>query len=73
MTFLPEAQELVKCLLGFDQSNKRFGDYLRKNEFLRLTDFLENSKYQDEQKKDLLKKWREVLLKGTSLDTVIFP
>ena len=73
MTFLPEAQDLVKCLLGFDHSNKRFGDYLRKNGYLRLTDFLENSKYQDEQKKDLLRKWREVLLKGTSLDTVIFP
>ena len=71
--FIAEAQNLVKCLLGFDQSNKRFGDYLRKNGYLRLTDFMENSNYQDQQKINLLKKWREVIVKGSSLDSVSLP
>jgi Leucine-rich repeat (LRR) protein len=73
LEYLPEAKELVKCLLGFPNSNRELGDYLRENRHLRLTEFLGSARYQEQDKKEALVKWREALDKGKPLGLVPFP
>jgi Leucine-rich repeat (LRR) protein len=71
--YLPEAKELVNCLLGFPDSNRELGNYLRENRYLRLTEFLGSSRYQEQVKKESLVEWKEALLKGKPLVQVPFP
>ena len=73
LEYLPEAKELVNCLLGFPDSNRELGDYLRANRHLRLTEFLGSVRYQEEEKKEALVEWKEALLKGKPLGLVPFP
>jgi len=73
LEYLPEAKELVKCLLGFPNSNRELGDYLRENRHLRLTEFLGSARYQEQDKREALVEWKEALLKGKPLRLVPFP
>jgi len=72
LEYLPEAKELVKCLLGFPNSNRELGDYLRENRHLRLTEFLGSARYQEQDKREALVEWKEALLKGKPLRLVPF-
>jgi hypothetical protein len=66
-SIFPEAEELVRSLVGYPNANKRLADHLRENGYRSLTLYLNNEKINFEEKITSLKNWKLSLRSGTHL------
>jgi len=69
-SILPEAEELVRSLVGYPNANRRLADHLRKNGYRSLTLYLNNEKINLEDKITSLKNWKLSLRTGTYLSDI---
>jgi len=60
-----EAEQLVFSMIGHPESNRMLGNYLEKNGYLRLMDFVDEPAIEEGEKINALKTWKNALIDGT--------
>ena len=73
MKFRPQAQSLVRSLIGHDKSNERLGEYLRKHGYPRLIDFFLNQQLKPEEVDKAMVAWESALKFDKPLSSTPFP
>lgn len=71
-SILPEAEDLVRSLIGYPNANRQLADYLRENGYKSLTLYLNNDKINIEDKITSLKSWKHSLRTGAKLRDIPF-
>jgi len=73
MEFRPQAQSLVRSLIGHAKSNERLGEYLRKHGYSRLIDFFLNQQLEPEEVDKAMVAWEHALKFDKLLISTPFP
>lgn len=73
LTYRPEAQSLVRSLIGHSQSNAILGNYLRGQGYARFVDLIFDRNIKQDEVDSACKSWEEALKFEKSINEIPFP